>query len=159
MKLFEIVGEYQELYDLMVDGADPEVIDGTLESLNAELDVKAAGYVTVMNRLEMEMDKADELSKKFTEIKNARNNSIAYLKEKLLRAMDALDKTEMPAGDFTIKVKKNGGQQPLTITGDVPENMTKIEIKPDGTKIREYLKDHECSWAHLEERGKHIEIV
>ncbi len=32
MKLFEIVNEYQELYDLMCDGADPDVITSKLET-------------------------------------------------------------------------------------------------------------------------------
>lgn len=158
MKLFEIVGEYQELYDLIVDGADPEVIDGTLECLNAELEVKAAGYISVLNRLDMEMKRADELAHKYSEIKLSRESAIKRMKEKLLIAMQTLDKTEIPAGDFTIKVKKNGGPLPLKITGDVPDNMTKITVEADKTKIREYLKDHTCDWAHLEERGSHIEI-
>ena len=156
--LFDIVGQFQELYEMMVDGADPEVIEGTLDSLTAELEVKSAGYVAVMNQLKMEHQKAKELEAKFKDIKESRENAIKKMKERLLLAMDSLDKTEMPAGDFTIKVKGNGGQQPLKITGDVPDNMTKIEIKPDNDKIREYLKDHTCGWAHLEERGKHIEI-
>lgn len=73
-------------------------------------------------------------------------------------AMDALGKKELPAGDFTIKVKKNGGQAPLVIDGEVPENMTKVVIEPDNAKIREYLKDNEAKWAHIGERGRHIEI-
>ena len=61
-------------------------------------------------------------------------------------------------GNFTLKVQNNGGLAPLKITGDVPESMTKVIVEPDNDKIREYLKDNECEWAHLEERGKHIVI-
>lgn len=158
MKLFEIVDEFAELYQLMVDGADEETVNGTLDSLNAELEVKSAGYVAVINQLDMEQKKADELARKYSEIRDARKNAVKKMKERLLIAMAALEKTEMPAGDFTIKVKKNGGVQPLKITGEVPENMTKITVENDTDKIREFLKDHECDWAHLAERGQHIEI-
>ena len=44
------------------------------------------------------------------------------------------------------------------VDGDVPENMTKVIVEPDTDRIREFLKDNECEWAHLEERGKHIVI-
>lgn len=156
--LFEIVDEFAELYQLLIDGADEEVVNDTLDSLNAELEVKSAGYVAVINQLDMEQKRADELAKKYADIRDARKNAVKKMKERLLIAMTALEKAEMPAGDFTIKVKKNGGVQPLKITGEVPENMTKITVEKDTDKIREYLKDHECDWAHLEERGQHIEI-
>lgn len=158
MKLFEIVGEYQSLYDILTDETDPEVIAGTLESLNLELEEKAAGYTAVRAQIDMEAKKAAELEKKYGEIKKARENAKKALDERLLMAMDALGKKELPAGDFTIKIKKNGGQAPLVIDGDVPENMTKVIVEPDNAKIREYLKNYECEWAHLAERGRHIEI-
>ena len=44
------------------------------------------------------------------------------------------------------------------IDGDVPENMTKVIVEPDNAKIREYLKDNEAKWAHIGERGRHLEI-
>ena len=158
MKLFEIVDEFRLLYDILTDETDPEVIAGTLESLNLELEEKAAGYTAVRAQIDMEAKKAAELEKKYGEIKKARENAKKALDERLLMAMDALGKKELPAGDFTIKIKKNGGQAPLVIDGDVPENMTKVIVEPDNAKIREYLKDNEAKWAHIGERGRHIEI-
>lgn len=156
--LFEIVDEFAELYQLMVDGADEGVINGTLDSLTAELEVKSAGYVAVINQLNMEEKTAAELAQKYSSISNSRKYAIKKMKERLLIAMDALGKDEMPAGDFKIKVKKNGGAQPLKITGDVPESMMKITVENDSDKIREFLKTNTCDWAHLAKRGKHIEI-
>lgn len=71
MKLFEIVGEYQLLYDILTDETDPEVIAGTLESLNLELEEKAAGYTAVRAQIDMEAKKAAELEKKYGEIKKS----------------------------------------------------------------------------------------
>lgn len=159
--LFDIVGEYQQLYDLATSEEEQaeQVFIDTLESIKGELDIKSAGYVAVINRLEAEMAKADEVAKAYASVSKSRKNAIKRMKDTLLYAMDVMDVTEMSAGDLTIKVKKNGGMQPLVIDGDVPDSLTKVTIEPDNDKIRAYLKEHEdCEFAHLEERGRHIEI-
>ena len=158
--LFDIVGEFQMLYDLATDEdvKSEEAFIDTLESLTAELETKSGGYVAVINRLEAEQSKAEEISKAYGAVAKSRKRSIKFMKDTLLAAMDSIGVTELPAGDLTIKVKKNGGLAPLVIDGDVPDSFTKITIEPDNDKIRAYLKDNECEFAHLEERGRHIEI-
>lgn len=157
--LFEIVDDMKDLYELATDPeVDPEVFQDTLEGLTGMLEVKSCGYVNVIKQLDMEAKQAKEVSKMFADKAKVRENNIKRMKEALQTALEAQDKTEMAAGAFTIKLQKNGGVQPLVITGDVPQNMTKVIIEPDTDKIREYLKDNEVEWAHLEERGKHIVI-
>ena len=158
--LFDIVGEFQQLYDMAVSEEDQaeQVFIDTLDSLKGELETKSCGYVAVLNKLEMEQKKADEIVKTYQAISRSRKSSIKRMKDTLMYAMDSLGKTEMPAGDFTIKIKNNGGVQPLVIDGEVPDNMTKVVIEPDNDKIRAFLKDNECEWAHLEERGRHVEV-
>lgn len=158
--LFDIVGEFQQLYDMAVSEEEQseQVFIDTLDSLKGELETKSCGYVAVLNKLEMEQKKADEIVKTYQAISRSRKSSIKRMKDTLMYAMDSLGKTEMPAGDFTIKIKNNGGVQPLVIDGEVPDNMTKVVIEPDNDKIRAFLKDNECEWAHLEERGRHVEV-
>lgn len=158
--LFDIVGEYQQLYDLATSEEEQaeQVFIDTLESIKGELDTKSAGYVAVINRLEAEQAKADEIAKAYAQVSKNRKNAIKRMKDTLLYAMDMMEVSEMSAGDLTIKIKKNGGLQPLVIDGDVPDSFTKVIIEPDNEKIRAYLKDYECDFAHLEERGRHIEI-
>ncbi|MBR4406037.1 MAG: siphovirus Gp157 family protein [Bacteroidaceae bacterium] len=158
--LFDIVGEFQQLYEMATSEEEQaeQVFIDTLDSLKGELEVKSSGYCAVINRLEAEQAKAEEIAKAYTAVAKRRKSAIKYMKDTLLMAMDALDKTEMPAGELTIKIKKNGGLQPLVIDGEVPDNMTKVTIEPDNEKIRAFLKDNTCDFAHLEERGRHIEI-
>ena len=137
---------------------DPQVFADTLEALKGELEVKACGYVQVIKQLEMEAKQADEVSKAFADKAKVRNNSIKRMKEVLQWVMEANNMDEMAAGAWGIKLQKNGGVAPLEITGEVPQNMTKVIVEPDNAKIREYLKDNECDWAHLGERGKHVVI-
>lgn len=160
--LFDLVGEFNKLYELATaDDVDPEVFADTLEALTGELEVKASGYVAVIERLQMEADKADEISKRYGDLKKSREDAIKRMKDRLKLAMQEIGKSEIAAGDFTVKLKNNGGAQPLKITGDVPDAYKKVEISDDNTKIREYLKTldgNKCEWAYLAERGQHVEI-
>lgn len=160
--LFDIVGEFNELYQMATSEEEQaeQVFIDTLESLKGELTQKAAGYVAVMNRLDMEMKKAEEIEKRYKAIKESRKNAIQRMKDACLWACDELGVKEIDAGDMTIKVKNNGGQLPLIIDKpeSIPENLTKITIEPDKAKIREYVENNECDFAHLEPRGRHIEV-
>ena len=160
--LFNIVGEFQQLYDMATSEEEQseQVFIDTLDSLKGELTEKAAGYVAVMNRLDMEMKKAEEIEKRYKAIKESRKNAIQRMKDACMWACNELGVTEIDAGDMTIKVKNNGGQLPLIIEEgkEIPQNLCKVTIEPDKDKIREFLKDNSASWAHIEPRGRHLTI-
>ena len=159
--LFEIVGELQELYSLATDPeCDPRALDDTIEGVMGMLQIKAGGYTNLIKQLEMEQKQAEEVADSFAKKAKVRANSIKKMKDALLMAMDGLEITELDAGDYKLKVQKNGGKEPLVIDdpGKVPDSLTKITIEPDKEKIRDYLKNHDVEWAHVEPRGRHIVI-
>ena len=157
--LFDITEDFRSLYELATDPeCDEQVFQDTLEGLMGELEVKSCGYTQVIKQLDMEAKQAKEVSQMFADKAKVRENHIKRMKEALKMAMETAGVDEIAAGAFTIKLQKNGGLQPLKITGEVPDNMTKVIVEPDTDRIREFLKDNECEWAHLEERGKHIVI-
>lgn len=156
--LFELTTEMQDLYALATEEDDQQAFLDTLEGLQGMLEQKAGSYVDVIKQLEMEAKVADQMASDFVKKRDIRKNNVKRMKEMLLMCMERLNITSLDAGHFTVKVANNGGVQPLVIDGEVPDSMTKVTIEPDNNKIREYLKDHEADWAHLEERGKHIVI-
>ena len=158
--LFNIVGEFQELYLLATqEELDKDLFNDTLEGLTGELEVKGAGYVAVINQLDMEAKKAKELADAFKLKADTRLNAIGRMKDALKVAMTKIGTDKIDTGDFTIKLQKNGGKQPMLITDEVPNDYLKIIYEPDKDKIRKALEDGtELSFAHLEERGKHIAI-
>ena len=159
--IYDITDEFRALYDMGSDPeCDEEVFQGTLEALVGELEVKGSGYVSVIKQLEMEAKQADEVAKAFMEKKKVRENHIKRMKETLLTAMEIAKVEKLDAGNFTIKVQKNGGVEPLVIDRpeDVPDSMTKVIVEIDRDKIRDFLKENDCDWAHLGNRGKHIVI-
>lgn len=159
--LFEITDEFERLYQMAIDEElSDEAFDGTFEMIMADLEVKAGGYSSVIKQIEMEADKAEELEKEFKRKKEVRQRRAKAMKEAIKYAMEVANVKELNAGKFTIKLKKNGGLEPLVIDQPeaVPDNMKIIKVENDNKLIREHLKDHQEPWAHLEERGSHIEI-
>ena len=107
----------------------------------------------------MEQDECDKIIAAFKAKKETRANNVKRMKLALIMAMDAAEVDTLPAGDYTLKIVKNGGLQPLKIDGDVPDNFTKVRIEPDNDLIRKALNDgEELSFAHLEPRGRHLNI-
>ena len=157
--LYDLTGEFKALYELAINDEDPQAFLDTLEGLKGELEVKAGGYVHVIKQLTMEADECDKLIDAFTAKKSARMNNVKRMKEALIDAMDAAGIDSLKAGEFNLKISKNGGLQPMKITGEVPDSYTKVIVEPDTKKIRDALANGEAlEFAHLEERGRHLNI-
>lgn len=158
--LFEITTEFQRFYDLMTDeDIDDQAFIDTLEGMVDELEVKASGYANVIKQIEMEAKQAKALELEFKHKKEVRENRVKAMKNAICEAMQIAKVDELNAGKFKIKIKGNGGVEPLKITGDVPENYKRIIVENDTELIRKALNEgKELDFAHLEPRGKHIEI-
>ena len=159
LTLYEIKEEFLQLYELALSDDDEQAFLDTLEALKGELEVKASGYIHVIKQLEMEANECDKVVEAFEAKKNKRLNSIKRMKEALISAMDIAEVDSLPAGEYTLKIAKNGGVEPMKIDGEVPDNFMKVIYEPDNKKIREALKNGEAlDFAHLEERGRHLNI-
>ncbi len=159
--LFDLKEEFKALYELAVsEGAEEEqAFLDTLEGLKGELEVKASGYTHVIKQLEMESKECDNVISAFRAKKEVRENHIKRMKQALMEAMDVAGVDSIPAGEYTLKIAKNGGMQPLKIDGVVPDNFKKIIYEDDKDLIRKALMDGaELGFAHLEERGRHLNI-
>lgn len=157
--LYGLKDEFRALYELAATDDDEQAFLDTLEALKGELEVKAGGYVHVIKQLEMEVNGCDNVLDEFQKKKSRRVNGIKRMKEALMEAMDAAGVDSIPAGEYTLKIAKNGGLQPLKIDGVVPDNFKKIIYEDDKDLIRKALNDgEELSFAHLEERGRHLNI-
>lgn len=157
--LYELTGEFHILYELATSEEDQQAFLDTLEGLKGELEAKSAEYVHIIKQLDMEANECDKVIDAFTEKKTIRKNNVKRMKEALLNAMDAAGIDTMTAGEYTLKIANNGGVQPLKIDGDVPGSFTKVIVQPDNDLIRKALKEgQELDFAHLEPRGRHINI-
>ena len=167
MTLYELTGAMLDIYERMSEQPpeDPEERETWEQALNDTLGMiaddfadKAEGYGKVLKQLKADAEAVKTEKMRLARRQQTIENNIKRMKEALKMAMETAGTDQLEAGAFTIKLQKNGGLQPLKITGEVPDNMTKVIVEPDTDRIREFLKDNECEWAHLEERGKHIVI-
>lgn len=157
--LYQLTNECLELKELADE--DEQAFLDTLEGLQGEIAQKASNYVDLIDHLEMEAAAAEKKYKLFKARMEARQNAVKRLKNALLVAMQTMGVSELEAGDYKLKIAKNGGVAPILITGQVPDNMTKVIVEPDKDKIRAFLKDqpgNSCEWAELQERGVHLNI-
>ena len=157
--LFDLKEQFRALYELAIADDDEQAFLDTLEALKGELEVKAGGYTHVIKQLEMEAKECDNVIANFKAKKEVRENHIKRMKEALMEAMDAAGVDSIPAGEYTLKIAKNGGLQPLKIDGEVPDNYKKVIYEDDKDLIRKALNDgEELEFAHLEPRGRHLNI-
>ena len=164
--LFQIVGEYQTLYDMLTEYTDDaemeQVIQDTLEGIKGELEVKAEGYIHVIQQMEMEQKRCEELEYEWHIKAIKRKDGINRLKTALRDALVATGHDDgLQAGDYQLKVVKNGGVAPIIYDHeeDIPQNLMKIKYEKDAKLIRQYLEEHpETKWAHIGARGTHLAI-
>lgn len=162
--LFDIKGDYLQLMEMMNECVDDEellqVISDSLEAVKGELEVKAEGYIHIIQQMEMEADRCEVLEYEWGEKKKIKRNAIKRLKDALKDTLIATDNAEgLKSGDYTLKVVKNGGMAPIIYDNEqaIPQNLMKIKYEKDAGLIRKYLEDHpECEWAHIGERGTHL---
>lgn len=166
MTLYEITGELLELQNMIEEGADPDIVNDTIESVEFDLEQKAEGYVMVIRNLEAQAKAIKDEEKRLREKRLSAENGIERLKKRLFDSMNATGKKKLNAGVFTLSVQKNGGALPVIIDADVenmPKEMLKMVIQPDTKRIAELLKDDQKSryyskFAHFGERGESLRI-
>ena len=160
MTLYDLTGEYMELLAMMEDpDVDPEVLQDTMEAIDGEIEYKAEGYVCVAKELEAEADKFDKEIERLIRNRDSLRNNAKRVKATLLNAMDLIDKPKITTEHFKVSIAKNGGLQPMKITGEIPEDYLLYKPEPDNKKIREALDSGlVLDFAHLEERGRHLNI-
>ena len=160
-ELFNLVGEYRELYEMLTDGEDEQVVTDTLEGVMGEIEIKAEGLVSVINRLDMEIEACEKHKKAWDERLRVRKNAKDRIKRRIIEAMIAIGKNEIKAGDVTIKMQNAGGQLPLIVdeNATVPERFTKLTIENDNALIRKALESGEqLDFARFGERSKVLKI-
>jgi hypothetical protein len=140
---------------------DEQVVNDTLEGIVGEIEVNAANLVTVINRIDMEIETCKKQKDEWAQAERVRKNRKERLVTMIKDAMTAIDKTEIQAGDVTFKLQNAGGKLPLIIDDNatVPERFTKITIENDNELIRKALDDGEqLDFARYGNRSKVLKI-
>ena len=87
-KLYELAGQYNQLWDMVNDETDLEVLQDTMEGIEGEITDKAESIAKLMKSIEADENgiKAEEerLYARRTALKNRRESIKAYLESQLI---------------------------------------------------------------------------
>lgn len=160
MTLFAITSEYEYLLQLMEDpDTDPEVLADTLEAIQGEMEVKLDSYGIVLKELESEKAKWEAEQKRAESYVTSISSNITRMKTAIMDAIRATGDNKFKTDHFRFSIAKNGGLQPLKITGAVSNSFMILRPEPDTRAIRQALEEgFELPFAHLEERGVHLNV-
>ena len=163
--LMELSGEYLQLFNMLMntdpDDEERQIIEDSLESIMGALEVKADGYVAVIDKLNSEAAVRKQMADKLAKAAKVLENHASRMKDRLKYCMESMGKTELKSRYFTFKIVNNGGKQTLKIKegADIPQMFTKVIVEPDRELIRKAIEEgQELDFAYLEERGTHLRI-
>ena len=157
MTLYELTSEYLDLLAMLEDpDVDEDLINDTLEGIDGELEVKAAGYARVMRQMDADAKAIKAEEERLANRRKSLENRSAALKSRLQQMMEITGKVKFKTELFSFGIQKN----PAAVVMDeqyienIPECYLIIqEPKIDKQKIKEDLKaglDLE-GIAHLEQ--------
>ncbi|MFQ3801016.1 siphovirus Gp157 family protein [Staphylococcus equorum] len=105
--LFNLTDNYKQVYDIIAEQGDEQLLIDTLGSINDALEDKADGYVSVTKSLESDNKAIDEEIKRLQQRKTTNKNGIDRLKESLKASMKSTGKTKFKTALNSYNIQNN----------------------------------------------------
>ena len=158
MRLYEISKALNAFIDAYEQGEIPaEAYKDTLQGIEIEFEDKAEQIAKIVRNFEADNLGLQSEIDRLQAMATSNSSQIKYLKNYLFEQMKAVGKDKFATALFKFSICKNGGELPMEITGEVPDEYKKLV--EDNTKIRTALKSGETlEFAVLGERGEHLRI-
>lgn len=120
--LFNLTEDYKQVYDLIAEQGDEEILKDTLESINDAIEDKADGYIAVVKSLEADNKAIDEEIKRLRQRKTSNSNGIKRLKESLQDAMEVTGKTKFKTALNSYSIGNNPPSLDISDESHIPES-------------------------------------
>lgn len=162
--LYDLTGDMLKLQQLLETGevVDAELLADVLTDTTADYEEKIENCAKVCKNLDKDIDGIDAELKRLTARKKGLTTNRDNLKANMFDSMKATGKTKIKGSLFTVAIQANGGKIPVIVdvdTSKLPDDLVKIEEKPDLDKIAAYIDAHpDTDLAHYGERGESLRI-
>ena len=155
--LYELTWKYKEIQNHLLNDDDYPV---ELIAADEEINSKIENYGFVIRNLESDSDALDAEIDRLMDRKKTTDNAIDRMKEMVMNAMKATDKTKLTTPHFKFTVARAGGKTPVKITGDVPHEWCKVKYEPNKDKIRKAIEEYGeiLDFAELGERTEYLRM-
>lgn len=164
MNLYDLTGDILKLQNILESGevVDTELLADVLADTTADYDEKIESYAKVIKNLSANVDALKSETERLNTRRKTLENNIAALKARMFDSMKATGKTKIKGDLFTVSIQANGGKIPVIVdvdTSALPDELVKIEEKPDLDAIAAYIEQHpENKLAHFGPRGESLRI-
>ncbi|MFZ7905779.1 siphovirus Gp157 family protein [Staphylococcus hominis] len=140
--LFDLSTDYQQLYDLIAEQEDEQILKDTLASINDAIEDKADGYVAVIKTLEGDNKAIDEEIKRLRQRKTSNQNGVKRLKESLQEVMEQTGKEKFKTALNSYSISNNPPSLDITDESLIPKQFY-IEQQPklDKKELLKVVKD------------------
>lgn len=171
-KLYELTEMYKRLTRQALEADDDDSIKAfqdTFESLDTAINDKFQGCAAIIEKLTYKANVLKEEAKWRAAKARTIENNIKRLKEYMKNNMEELNITEVEAGQWDIKIAKNGGLPKVNVLipiEELPDEYKKVEYKTNteallkaaGKKEGEVVKVDGREIAWLQPRGTSLRI-
>lgn len=140
--LFDLSTDYQQLYELIAEQEDEQILKDTLASINDAIEDKADGYVAVIKTLEGDNKAIDEEIKRLRQRKTSNQNGVKRLKESLQEVMEQTGKEKFKTALNSYSIANNPPSLDITDESLIPKQYY-IEQQPklDKKELLKVVKD------------------
>lgn len=140
--LFDLSTDYQQVYDLISEQEDEQILKDTLASINDAIEDKADGYVAVIKTLEGDNKVIDEEIKRLRQRKTSNQNGVKRLKESLQEVMEQTGKEKFKTALNSYSIANNPPSLDITDESLIPKQYY-IEQQPklDKKELLKVVKD------------------
>ena len=161
--MYDLTADYMAVLDMATNpDIDPQAIADTLESITAEIEVKAENTAIILKELEAEAAKIKTEEQRLKDRRTSIENNAKNIKQRLFDTMKLTGKEKFKTTLFSFSIARNGGKIPVIVDVDcseLPDDLVTITEKPNLDAIAAYLeKNPECKFAHFGERGESLRI-
>lgn len=121
-KLYEISEELMTLEDMLYDDTvDQETVQDTLEMINMDFEDKADNYAKIIRTMDASIKALKDEEQRLSGRRKALEERQKWLKDTLEANMRYTGKMKFKTPLFSFSIQKNGGLEPLVITGELED--------------------------------------
>lgn len=161
--MYDLTADYKTVLEMATNPEiDPQAITDTLESIAAEIEIKAENTAIILKEIEAEAAKIKAEEQRLKDRRTSLENNAKNIKQRLFDAMKTTGKEKFKTTLFSFSIAKNGGKLPVIVdvdTADLPDDLVTITEKPNLDAIAAFLENNpESTLAHFGERGESLRI-
>jgi hypothetical protein len=121
MKLYELTANYNQVLELIEEGADPEVMNDTLEAIEGEIESKVDNTAMVLKTVEANIKALKDEEKRLADRRKSLENQNKRLKEYLHDQLKSIGMKKVKGTIFSANIQNNPPSLNITDETKIPE--------------------------------------